>query len=315
MLRKVLIPLRLNESKGRLTEMCGFLKTLGTDQVVLLHVGANTRAAGEHHRTRLAQAAEHVGPLGFEVETAVRPGSVQMEIVHAAEEFGAHFISFAFRRKNWLKRAILGSTVKDVIRQSDLPVFVYKQKLRRAEVDDKYRVLYPTSLQWKNDIIIEYIRSKEFQPDEVAFLYVGKRAPDPVVEQQRCDQVDRRLEETRVKSGLTEDESQLISVLGSARRQIVKIARRLPADVVLLGKADTTSGMGPVLGSTAEEVSYNAPCSVLIIPRELGPGSGELRPESSEPGAGRGTGNAGGAHGPVTEMRNMKDDNTKDGQA
>ena len=273
MLKKVLIPLHLHESKERLSEMAAFLKTLGTDEAVLLHVGANTRSAGEHHRRRLERAAEWLVAAGFSVDTTVRPGSVQMEIVHAAEEHEADYISFAFRRKNWLKRAILGSTVKDVIRQADIPVFVHKQSSRKAQSDKLYRVLYPTSLQWSNDIIIDYIRNKEFQPDEVIFLYVGKRAPDPVVEQKRRDQVEVRLEETRKQSGVAESESRQIAVLGSPRRQIVKIARRLPADVVLLGKADSTSGMGPVLGSTAEEVSYNAPCSVLIIPRDLGGGA------------------------------------------
>jgi nucleotide-binding universal stress UspA family protein len=267
MLKRVLIPLHLHESKEHLSEMAAFLKTLGTNEVVLLHVGADTRSAGEHHRRKLALAAEWVGELGFTVETALRPGSVQMEIVHTAEEREVHYISFAFRRKNWLKRAILGSTVKDVIRQADVPVFVYKQLSRKVKDDALYRVLYPTSLQWSNDIIIDYIRNKEFHPDQVIFLYVGRRAPDPVVEQQRRDAVSERLEETRRLSGLAEPESRQISVLGSPRRQIVKIARRLSADLVLLGKADSTSGMGPVLGSTAEEVSYNAPCSVLIIPR------------------------------------------------
>src|SRR6056297_4184933 len=269
MLKRVLIPLNLHESRDRLKEMGGFLKTLGTDEAVLLHVGADTRSAGEHHRRKLALAAEWIGALGVTVETALRPGSVQMEIVHAAEDRGVDYISFAFRRKNWLKRAILGSTVKDVIRQSDVPVFAHKGS-RRAESDKLYRVLYPTSLQWKGDIIVEYIRSKEFHPDEVVFLHVGKRAPDPVVEQQRRDRVEEQLEATRRQCGLGEQESRQISVLGSPRRQIARIARQLPADVVLLGKADSTSGMGPVLGSTAEEVSYNAPCSVLIIPRDLG---------------------------------------------
>ncbi|MFW5711973.1 MAG: universal stress protein [Spirochaetota bacterium] len=269
MLEKVLIPLHLHESKERLSEMAEFLKTLGTEQTVLLHVGAATRRAGEQHRRRLAQAAEWLEEFGYSVETALRPGSVQMEIVHCAEEYEVDYISFAFRRKSWLKRAILGSTVKDVIRQADVPVFVHKQASRKAERDELYRVLYPTSLQWSNDIIIDYIRNKSFRPDEVVFLYVGKRAPDPLVEQQRRDEVKARLEATRKQSGVAESESRQISVLGSPRRQIVKIARRLPADVVLLGKADTTSGMGPVLGSTAEEVSYNAPCSVLIIPRDL----------------------------------------------
>jgi nucleotide-binding universal stress UspA family protein len=58
-------------------------------------------------------------------------------------------------------------------------------------------------------------------------------------------------------------------VLGTPRRQIVKAARRIPADLVLLGKADSVMGFAPVLGSTAEEVSYNVGCSVLIIPRDV----------------------------------------------
>src|SRR6056297_2916766 len=100
MLKRVLIPLNLHESRDRLKEMGGFLKTLGTNEAVLLHVGADTRSAGEHHRRRLVRAAEWLEELGFSVETALQPGSVQMEIVHAAEGHRTDYISFAFRRKN-----------------------------------------------------------------------------------------------------------------------------------------------------------------------------------------------------------------------
>jgi nucleotide-binding universal stress UspA family protein len=271
MLKRVLLPLNLHESKERVDNVCEFLKTLGTEEIVMLHVGSSSGGAGRHNSKKLSSAAARVEKLGFRTETAVRPGSVQMEIVYAAAEFEADYIAFSFRRKNWLKRAILGSNIKDVIRQSDIPVFVYKEKSRRAVEDEPYRVLYATSLQWKEDIIVSYIRNKEFKPDEVDFLYVGKRAPDPVVEQQRRDRIAEQMEELRKQCGLSESEARHIEVLGSPRRQIVKVAKRLPADVILLGKADTISGIGPVLGSTAEEVSYNATCSVLIIPRDLSP--------------------------------------------
>ncbi len=269
MLKRALMPLQLHESKKRIDNMCEFLKTLGTDEIVLIHVGSNRGGAGRHNREKLDAAAARIEKLGFSVETAVRPGSVQLEIVHAAGEFEVDYIGFTFKRKNWLKRAIFGSNIKDVIRQSDIPVFVYKEKKRQTAEERSYRVLYPSSLQWKDDIIVSYIRDKEFKPDEVIFLYVGKRAPDPVVEQQRQDRVEERMEELRTQCGLAKGETRNIAVLGSARRQIVRIARKIPADVIFLGKADTAVGMGPVLGSTAEEVSYNAGCSVLIIPRDI----------------------------------------------
>ena len=236
---------------------------------MLIHVGSNKGGTGRHNREKLDAAAARIEKQGFSVETAIRPGSIQLEIVHAAGEFEADYIGFSFKRKNWLKRTILGSNIKDVIRQSDIPVFVYKERTRQIIEDKAYRVLYPSSLQWKDDVIVSYIRDKEFQPDEVIFFYAGKRAPDPVVEKQRQDRVEEQLEELRIQSGLAQEETRKVAVLGSPRRQIVRIARKTLADVIFLGKADTTVGMGPVLGSTAEEVSYNAGCSVLIIPRVI----------------------------------------------
>ncbi len=268
MLKKVLVPLHFHESKEYFTKMFRFLKELGTDSAVLLHVGSNKGRGGVHNRKRLTRYAEHIEGLGVRTEIAVRPGSVQLEIVYAAEEFEADFISFSFRKKNRLSLAILGSTVKDVIRQSQIPVFVYKGTGRSEE--DVFRVLYPSSLQWKDDVIASYIRNNEFHADEVDFLYVGRRAPDPVVEQQRRDRVKEELQGLSRRCGYTEKNSTTMDVLGTPRKLIVRVARRRSSNLVLLGKADSMNSREPVLGSTAEEVSYNAPCSVLIIPRDGG---------------------------------------------
>jgi nucleotide-binding universal stress UspA family protein len=213
--------------------------------------------------------AERVQSLGFHTETVVRPGSRQLVIVDTAEEKGADFIAFAFQKKSFLRRTIMGSTVKDVIRQSDIPVFVYKERPLWRSADDTFRVMYATSLQWGDDIILSYIRDKRFKADEIIFVHVGRRAPDPVVERQRQERVEQQLWALRENCGLGESDSRHISVLGTPRRQIVKAARRIPADLVLVGKADSVVGLAPVLGSNAEEVSYNVGCSVLIIPRDI----------------------------------------------
>jgi nucleotide-binding universal stress UspA family protein len=268
MLKKVLVPLHFHESKDYFTKMFRFLQELGTDRAVLLHVGSNKGRGGAHNRARLTRYAEHIEGLGVRTELAVRPGSVQLEIVYAAEEFEADYISFSFRKKNRLSLAILGSTVKDVIRQSRIPVFVFKGTGRSE--DDLFRVLYPSSLKWKDDVIASYIRNNEFRANEVDFLYVGKRAPDPVVEQQRRDRVEEELQELSRRCGYSEENSSTLNLLGSPRKQIVRVARRRSSNLVLLGKADSMSSREPVLGSTAEEVSYNAPCSVLIVPRDGG---------------------------------------------
>jgi nucleotide-binding universal stress UspA family protein len=268
MLRKALVPVSFHEKPERLRAMGSLLRTLGTTDAVVLHVG-------RPNRRRQDVLAGVLSEAGLKVESAVRSGSVQMCIVEGAEELGADFIAFAFNKKSILRRAIMGSTVKDVIRLSDTPVFVYKESPPWRSSDATFRVMYATSLQWGDDIILSYIRDKRFRAEEIVFLHVGRRAPDPVVERRRKEAVETRLRELRSNCGLGESDSQQISVLGTARRQIVRVARRLGVDLVLLGKADSVVGLAPVLGSTTEEVSYNVGCSVLIIPRDIEASGGE----------------------------------------
>lgn len=269
MLKRVLIPINFHEKPEKIDGMCSLLTSIGTEDAVLLHVGADKKGAGRQNRRRLEEIAARVRENGLRTEEIVRPGSVQMVVVRTAEEAGCDFIAFAFRRKSILRRAIMGSTVKDVIRQSDLPVFVYKERPRWWSSDERFRAMYATSLQFGDDIILSYIRDKQFKADEIVFLHVGRRAPDPWVEGQRKERVEQQLWELRKNCGLGEEDSRHLSVIGAARREIIRAARKVPADLVLVGKADSVGGMVPVLGSTTEEVSYNVGCSVLIIPREI----------------------------------------------
>ncbi|MFO7848945.1 MAG: universal stress protein [Spirochaetia bacterium] len=272
MLQKILIPLSFHESYEQIEKMCALFKNFGTEEAVLLHVGSKRGGSGRRSREKLESYAEKIRQVGIDTKSTIYPGSVQVEIVRAAGDWEAGYIGFPFKRKNWLKRTILGSVVKDVIRQSEIPVFVFKEKSSRGkEEDEPFRIMYPSSLHWEEDIILSYIENDFFMADEVEFLYVGKRAPDPVVEQKRLDWVEDKLNKMRERVGLSEEKSKSINLLGSPRRVIVKTARRRSVDLILLGKADSVSGVGPVLGSTAEEVSYNASCSVLIIPRDLVP--------------------------------------------
>jgi nucleotide-binding universal stress UspA family protein len=269
MLRRVLVPVGFREKPEQLRAMCTFLKSLGTAEVVFVHVGPNTRGAGKQNQRRIEAVADQIKSLGFSTRTVVRAGSRQMVIAGVAEELETDYIAMSFRRQSVLRRAIMGSTIKDVIRQSDIPVFVYKEPSRRRSRDDRFRAMYATSLQWGDDIILSYIRDRRFRADEIVLLHVGSRAPDPVVEQRRRDRVETQLRELRQNCGLNESDSEQLAVLGTARRQIVRVARRLSIDLVLLGKADSVMGFAPVLGSTTEEVSYNVGCSVLIIPRDV----------------------------------------------
>jgi len=268
MLQKGLVPLGFRESLIQVTRMCTFLKKLGTREVLLLHVGSNRGKTGRRNQQRMDEYADAVQQLGIRTNIAIQPGPIQKKVFSAAEETNPDYISLFFIKKSWITRTILGSHVKDIIRLSDLPVFVYKDTKRSETPDDTFRLLYATSLQGRDDAILSYIRDADLHTDEVLFLYAGHRAPDPSAEQNRKEKAERELKEAMKKCGLHEHQHRYITVIGSPRRQIVKTARKFPSNLLLLGKADTAAGREPVLGSTAEEVSYRSPCSVLIIPKE-----------------------------------------------
>lgn len=78
--------------------------------------------------------------------------------------------------------------------------------------------------------------------------------------------VEKYLKDMQNMCSLNDKKGESISLIGSPRKQILRTARKVSANLVLMGKADTGSDIGPVIGSTAEDVSYNAPCSVLIVP-------------------------------------------------
>lgn len=267
MLKNVLIPISFKESQEKFITMINFLKDVGADEAILLHIGATKGRSGEHQKRKLENYAESAKSEGYKIRIIQKSGSVAREIVQTAEEEKCDFIAISSKKKNFLTRTILGTLVKDVIRQSRTPIFVYKNSVLRRSPNELSTVIYTVSLKGPDDTILPYIRNNDFHADKIAFLHVGTRAPDPVVENERLNKADIILKDLAKNCGLNEEDVQRISLIGSPRRKIVSTARQLPADLIILGKADATAkGPEPVLGSTAEEVSYNAPCSVMIIP-------------------------------------------------
>lgn len=266
-MNNVLIPLNFNESPSQLLKLCQFITNLGSKKYYLFHVGSTTGRLGKHNKKKINSYAEFISNEGFETETMIESGSVQNEIVNTAEKCDVHFICFPFKKKSWFKKALLGSTIKNVVRQSDIPVFVFREPTRKQIIDDSFRVLYATSLQGRDDVITSYIRQDNFQVDEVIFLHVRRRAPDPYVDKQNNDIIEEKLNELVEKCNLKQKQSFYITSLGNPRKVIIKIAKQINSDLILIGKADISITSEPVFGSTAEEVSYNSPCSVLIIPK------------------------------------------------
>lgn len=273
MFDSALLPVSFRERDTRLREMVAFLAHLGTSRVVLLHVSAGAITAGTE--TRLGELAVRLSEAsGPRIDSRVRSGSPAFEITTSAREEDVDFIYVPWKRKSWIQRTLIGSTTRDVIRLSELPVLVSKHA-RPGSAGDHFRVLYPTSFSDTDRYVVPYLESQGLAADELILLTVRDRAPDPTAESREhrasAANLDRLAHEVRGSyKAVTE-----LELIGNPRREIPRVARRRDVDFLVLGKSDRTDALAAMMGSVAEEVANSAPCSVLIVGRAYLPQGGE----------------------------------------
>jgi nucleotide-binding universal stress UspA family protein len=280
---------------------------------VLLHVsggpvgtGIETRLRNLRDELQAALRAQSAGSstggdatqTALRIDTRVRSGSPAFEIALTGQEEAADFIYFPWKRKNWIQRTLIGSTTRDVIRLSNLPVFVFKQRLVDTSAD-AFRILYPTAFKETDRYVIPYLEYSGLSADDLILLHVRDRAPDPTAERRQQEWCNRNLERlsTEVRDNYRQVESR--EGVGNPRKVIPRTARREGISLLVLGKSDQEDALSAMMGSVAEEVANSAPCSVFIVSRAYAPGytapagaagpSGPSGPSGDEAGSDRTT--------------------------
>lgn len=266
MFDKVLFPLNFKESDARIAEMLAFIRHFGTKQVVFLHVSSFGAAGSRKAERRLREVAENASEQGFETRVLLRNGSAANEIVRVCAEEELDFICFSWKRKSWIQRSVLGSTTRDVIRLSDIPVFV-KKRMPPSPEESGLTVVYGTDFQATDAQISPYLCFSGLTAQRLWLVHVGSRAPDPEAERRRVKEVEANLARLSREFSDNYEEINEVATVGTPRREIVRRARRVGADLIVLGKSDKTTTFAEVIGSTAEEVPHSARCSVLLVPR------------------------------------------------
>lgn len=293
MFSTALLPVSFRESMSRIHAMLTFLHNFDTERVVFLHVSSGPVTAGTERKLQafrdqaardLAAARENASPeeaaqmQEVVLDTRVHSGSPAFEIAVTAREEGADFIYFPWKRKSWIQQTLIGSTTKDVIRLSNLPIFVSKQRAVKPP-DEPFRVLYPTNFQSTDRYVIPYLRYRGLAADELILLNAHDRAPDPTAEsrqEQWCSENLSRLTD-EVRDNFTEVEP--VSMTGSPRRIVPRMVRRNSVDLVILGKSDQESALTAMMGSVAEEIAKSTPCSVFVVSRAYQPPAESAAPE------------------------------------
>lgn len=267
MLQKTVLPLSLKESQYKILNLLEATHDFGTRQVALVHVLASGKTnAGSRRQDKLLHLAQKIRDLGFECEIYFKSGSVATEVAQISLELEADFISLLWKSKSALRQAVLGNPLTDIVRQSDLPVFIYKAPYYKTPRLNLRNILYATNFKRTDSRVMNYLINEEFQADTLYLLHVGSRAPDPWAEQKRYKQIMDDLSRLEAECKHAYNQVQKLQTVGSIKNQIVRQSWKHNVDLIILGKFDQDMPFANLLGSVAESVPQQAHCSVFIIP-------------------------------------------------
>lgn len=268
MFENTLIPVAYGERPEELRKIGETLKNFGARSICLYHVnesGSLFRGSDISWFMLLQEVLEEVG-LAVEVKRG--DGHIASSISEAALFQGCDEIYLKAKRRWHLRTILLGSISQDLLRLSDVPVFVHKIRPRLPDGGaglsrEDLIVLYATNLDAASVRPIPYI--KEFHGARCHILHARERMADPATERRRRDAVAEELhaleEELHPYFGLVTSEQRI----GDPATQVLHISDWINADVVVLGRKNPTFLSAP-MGDTAERVVNESKASIFLVP-------------------------------------------------
>jgi nucleotide-binding universal stress UspA family protein len=220
---------------------------------------------------------------GLDVEPVVLEGEPAAMIAQTAIDYGVDLITVVTRGRKRFSRAFGGSMAEDIIAEAPCPVLATKS-LERDFVE-------PSGAEPHLNLN-RIVLATNFRPSSVAATHMATQISNRMGAELHAvyvigdyfEQISAMFPEgglaalTRLRSYVGERMSHLAD--GAGRRsashiaegrpyeEVVKLATRIEADLIVIGTAAHNSlfGGSAVLGSEVERVIRNAPCPVLCVP-------------------------------------------------
>lgn len=253
-------------------------RCLGVKEAVLAHVvdfrtaGFSMEAFRIHDEKKLNEERERFEKLGIAMKTEVTIGNPAPEIVRMAEDAKALLIIIASHGEGILKQVFLGSTVRDVVRLSTIPVLVekfenveagtcapvYKLKLRH--------ILVPIDFSECSRQAVELAKSFGTQTEKVTLVTVieGARSRPDLYSQ--IKEAENQLELLKVdfkQAGIT---ANFRVEQGVPSQQILRVAEEEGSTLIVIPKRGKGTIGELLIGSTAQSVAQRSKIPVMVLP-------------------------------------------------
>jgi nucleotide-binding universal stress UspA family protein len=225
-----------------------------------------------------ARVTEVTGRPGEDFELIVEDGTPQALILQTAEEWMADLIIMGSHGQTSASDVLLGSVTDSVLRHAHCPVLIVRpgKTMRRivagtdfsdpslpalkAAADEAVRV----GGQFTIVHCLDLVWSPAAYP---AMAFGGAPFNVSAEKMQELQQIaTERLEESLRQLNIA---GETVVTTGSAGASLIDVAKERKADLLVVGTIGRTGLRRALLGSVAETVAREAPCSVLVVRRHL----------------------------------------------
>nr|MBS0022434.1 universal stress protein [Gammaproteobacteria bacterium] len=259
-------------------------------------IPADLQAKLAHAHAQVLEASIDPYRARIRMDAKVLAGIPFLEIIREVLRNGHDLVIKCPESPNWLKRIFTGDDIH-LLRKCPCPVWLinsdtpksYQRILAAVDVDNNYP---PAELEARlglNGLIMQMAGSlavSEFAELHVVHAWdaIGESAMRHGAFMRRPDsEVDAYIEQVRgqharlldalmqqVGSDLGQDamdylKPQLHLLKGPARKEIPALAKRIDADLVVMGTVARTGIRGFIMGNTAETILEQIDCSVLAL--------------------------------------------------
>ncbi len=278
LMEKVLLATDFSDSARKLQHCVGEFKELGLKEVVLTHVvDIQSSAMGstvlqKHNQEVLEEEKKRLSELGLEVKVRVELGYPPEKIVGIAREENVSLILVGSHGKGFLRELLLGSTAFDIIRSSDIPVYVEKYRYREGEVAEPVcsnrleSVLVPVDFSSCSEKAVEKVLGLGKKLEKVTLVAVIESSEDPEELEKTKKEYEFSLEEIARRFKAMEINVVSRVEVGLASEKIMEVADEVGTTMIVL----STRGAGRLqrlfLGSTADAVARRSRYPTLLIP-------------------------------------------------
>ncbi len=212
----------------------------------------------------------HTQP-GVRIESQVQEGDITDTILALALARQADLIVMGTHGRHGLDHLLLGSVTEKVLRKSRCPVLAVRAPLvppagpPGAEVRFA-RILFCVDFSAHSEAGLGYALSlaQEYQA-ELTLLHVREDSPGAKEMEKICAEVDDRLRGPLRSGGPTGAQVRTHVGVGKPYAEIVRYAREIAADLIILGVRGRNVLDLALFGSTTHRVIQQSSCPVLTV--------------------------------------------------